>query len=605
MDTQTLMASLASAASYEVMQADLSSVTERITVDMVTRKITTDNSKFGNDHDHLAKTKVLDITRYVGDMDLATQTAVLHWENGTNGGVYALTEVDLSEDGRMLYKWPLSEEFTQNVGAITFAVHLYTIKTGVLLYHISSDPYDGKIGKTFSATSHALETTPPSQIEECIQQMKDISAEIDAKVAAAEAAATRAEEAAANFEVDDTLRVPGKAADAAATGAKLSQLSSKVSSTYETKLDAQSKSDEIQAELDSIKDAKADLSQNDSTQLDYVKGVLQQRHLPEGYPYEKTGARQVVLETQTIELTANTEYLIELTTGLVEGRTYTVSWGGQLYECVAYAVKFGTGPFIAVGNVEIVEGPGSNGEPFLIVYSADYNQALIITATDTTCEVGITTIETTIIPMAEKFLPDVGNSMLVIIEYDGTSANKTYYDILNAVVSNHHVYAIYRDSVFNLVGISDLSNAIEGISTLAVHYGKVAVFVDDANNCYVRIREDGTVLIHNRDYVTEHRVNELINEAKVTLYVQSAQQGNGDGYLYHTTDGATNSDESLRVTKDEFESIIDNSILVIKDNENGWNWTPLYTRISRSYGSLLINGNTECYTSEYGSELEQ
>lgn len=179
MDTQTLMASLASAASYEVMQADLSSVTERITVDMVTRKITTDNSKFGNDHDHLAKTKVLDITRYVGDMDLATQTAVLHWENGTNGGVYALTEVDLSEDGRMLYKWPLSEEFTQNVGAITFAVHLYTIKTGVLLYHISSDPYVGKIGKTFSATSHALETTPPSQIEECIQQMKDISAEID------------------------------------------------------------------------------------------------------------------------------------------------------------------------------------------------------------------------------------------------------------------------------------------------------------------------------------------------------------------------------------------------------------------------------------------
>ena len=231
MDTQTLMASLASAASYEVMQADLSSVTERITVDMVTRKITTDNSKFGNDHDHLAETKVLDITRYVGDMDLATQTAVLHWENGTNGGVYALTEVDLSEDGRMLYKWPLSEEFTQNVGAITFAVHLYTIKTGVLLYHISSDPYDGKIGKTFSATSHALETTPPSQIEECIQQMKDISAEIaeiDAKVAAAEAAATRAEEAAANFEVDDTLRVPGKAADAAATGAKLSQLSSEI-----------------------------------------------------------------------------------------------------------------------------------------------------------------------------------------------------------------------------------------------------------------------------------------------------------------------------------------------------------------------------------------
>lgn len=226
MDTQTLMASLASAASYEVMQADLSSVTERITVDMVTRKITTDNSKFGNDHDHLAKTKVLDITRYVGDMDLATQTAVLHWENGTNGGVYALTEVDLSEDGRMLYKWPLSEEFTQNVGAITFAVHLYTIKTGVLLYHISSDPYDGKIGKTFSATDHALETTPPSQIEECIQQMADLSAEIDAKVAAAEAAATRAEEAAANFEVDDTLSVAGKAADAAATGAKLSQLSS-------------------------------------------------------------------------------------------------------------------------------------------------------------------------------------------------------------------------------------------------------------------------------------------------------------------------------------------------------------------------------------------
>lgn len=197
MELQELTASLVSAASYEVMQIDLASEADRITIDMDTRKITAD-SNFGKQYDHLAKTKVIDVTRYVSDTDLSTQTAALHWENGDNGGVHPLTEMDLSEPGRIRYRWPLSNEFTQYAGRIVFALHFYTVKTGLIIYHISSNIYEGKIGSTFNASDHSAASMSPSKIEECIQTMYDISAAIDAQVTKVNNDAVLAEKSAAS-----------------------------------------------------------------------------------------------------------------------------------------------------------------------------------------------------------------------------------------------------------------------------------------------------------------------------------------------------------------------------------------------------------------------
>lgn len=115
---------------------------------------------------------------------------------------------------------------------MVFALHVFTIVDSAFTYHLGTTPTLLDLLDTVNATEHGKNITP-DEIEVYIQKMADLSAEIDAKVAAAEAAATRAEEAAANFEVDDTLSVAGKAADAAATGAKLSQLSSEILD-YET-----------------------------------------------------------------------------------------------------------------------------------------------------------------------------------------------------------------------------------------------------------------------------------------------------------------------------------------------------------------------------------
>lgn len=203
METQELIASFALAQEAAVTQVNLASEADRIVIDMDTRKVTI-KSGFGNQEDHLAKRKVIEVTRYVSDTDLATKTAALHWENGDNGGVYALAEVDLSEPGKILYSWPISDKFTQNPGTIVFAVHLYSIVDGAFTYHISSNPQEGRVGKTLNASSHSAASMSPSQIEECIQTMHDISAAIDAQVIKITAAAELAENSAAQAAQSET-----------------------------------------------------------------------------------------------------------------------------------------------------------------------------------------------------------------------------------------------------------------------------------------------------------------------------------------------------------------------------------------------------------------
>lgn len=85
-----------------------------------------------------------------------------------------------------------------------------------------------------------------------------------------------------------------------------------------------------------------------------------------------------------------------------------------------------------------------------------------------------------------------------------------------------------------------------------------------------------------------------------TLYfVHSAQEGNGIPFLYHTSEDAESGEESKRVTANEFAAAIASGVIVIKDNELGWYWTPSWCRAEVEYGQAQINDTVSCYTAEY------
>ena len=185
-DIQHLVAEMAALASTEVMEVSLTNAEKRILVDMDTRNVSVQN-KFGNQYDHLAKKNVLEITRYVGDTDLAEHTCAIHWENGANGGVIPITKWDLSEDGKILVLWEITNEFTQYSGKLVFAVHFFSVVDGSFTFHSSSDSAAGELGKTLNASDHGQNNIFPSEIEKYIALMNEFSAEIDAKIAAVDA----------------------------------------------------------------------------------------------------------------------------------------------------------------------------------------------------------------------------------------------------------------------------------------------------------------------------------------------------------------------------------------------------------------------------------
>ena len=239
METQELIASLALTQEAAVTYTDIDQAQDMLQINWDTRAVTIPKSvtNAGVKNDHLSKKLVFSMDRYVCGVDLANHTFAIHfinvdkWDSKKKNyddcasGVYPVTNIDLSVDGKVTCEWEITNAATQVVGDVVFALHVFTIVDSAFTYHLGTTPTLLDLLDTVNATEHGKNITP-DEIEVYIQKMADLSAEIDAKVAAAEAAATRAEEAAANFEVDDTLRVAGKAADAAATGAKLSQLSS-------------------------------------------------------------------------------------------------------------------------------------------------------------------------------------------------------------------------------------------------------------------------------------------------------------------------------------------------------------------------------------------
>lgn len=100
-----------------------------------------------------------------------------------------------------------------------------------------------------------------------------------------------------------------------------------------------------------------------------------------------------------------------------------------------------------------------------------------------------------------------------------------------------------------------------------------------------------------------HPVDQKFLPSGNTIYfVQSASAGSGDGFLYHTEDGANNYDAEQRVTKSELEAAFFAGAISVKDLSINWYYMPSFVRFDRTWGEMQVNGSFVCVTSEYFEE---
>lgn len=90
------------------------------------------------------------------------------------------------------------------------------------------------------------------------------------------------------------------------------------------------------------------------------------KYLPEGLPYAEGGMVELLPETQAVE-GDDAFGLMDAINGVEVGGTYTVTYNGVSYECMAYLFEMEGVPFVVFGDVTQLGLEGGNGEPFLML----------------------------------------------------------------------------------------------------------------------------------------------------------------------------------------------------------------------------------------------
>ena len=172
--------------------------------------------------------------------------------------------------------------------------------------------------------------------------------------------------------------------------------------------------------------AQADLNQTDSTQADYVKGVIRQESLPEGYPYKGQSKilPETVIQIKTANQVVNNPFIVNFTAGSL----YKVIWDGIAYEVVAANIEDAT----AIGNAALANAGDDTGEPFVIALIN--NRAILIAETAGSHTISI--ISETIHPMATEFLPDKIVNKQDKLTFDSTPTTNSTNPVTSGGVKN-------------------------------------------------------------------------------------------------------------------------------------------------------------------------
>ena len=124
-------------------------------------------------------------------------------------------------------------------------------------------------------------------------------------------------------------------------------------------------------------------------------------YMPAGYPTKSMrtvtimGEQVVAFEDDKGQYFGRLADIFEI----VAGQTYTVNWDGTEYECAGLAVDESVS---VIGNLSILEQGDDTGEPFLYVPDNGGFSTLDTSASHT---IGVKTIQETVTPIAEEFLP--------------------------------------------------------------------------------------------------------------------------------------------------------------------------------------------------------
>lgn len=259
---------------------------------------------------------------------------------------------------------------------------------------------------------------------------------------------------------------------------------------------------------------KADLSQNDPEAADYVKGVIRQESLPEGYPYKTETENVIFPETEFTTIDNDGTYMAnsEATGELIIGNTYNVTLNGDKYTCVAYDANVAP----AIGNGKLIGGDDT-GEPFFFAFTK--GMAVLFTESADTYIISVKETADSYSKIDENYLPDsvAGSPIEFVVSEDGTSVS---CDLSSEELLRLSVHDLQKRCILVDGGIKVKPQSITtgmGTSSFGVHTsimfvasscGKSAGHPE--NPVYVVIAENGEIA-----YVTGNafRVADIVRTA--------------------------------------------------------------------------------------------
>ena len=116
-----------------------------IDIDANTREINVRNSIFstagiGVQDDQIAETIFFRIDRYFDATDLYPLSILFHWKtaDGTEGVTRNFCEDIESEEGKIIFGWPIANEITEHPGKIQFAIRFYSIDGDNVTYNFGT-----------------------------------------------------------------------------------------------------------------------------------------------------------------------------------------------------------------------------------------------------------------------------------------------------------------------------------------------------------------------------------------------------------------------------------------------------------------------------------
>lgn len=241
---------------------------------------------------------------------------------------------------------------------------------------------------------------------------------------------------------------------------------------------------------------QSDLSQNDETAPDYVKGRTHYKDFLPLFP-ETT---LVGDEENAGQATAEVDFEI------IKGNTYEVFYNGKKYTCIAVEHDFGDGfPIGAIGNLELVGGTG-NGEPFAIIASQGI---MIVMPLDGSIEITLEIKVFSVVKIPGEYLP---HCVLKITKEEVTETSDT-----NQVRISIDTTELYNALKYGVPVYIDLTkyrgyfSLIQATGSALPGAGDETITLDKIGEMYGGIDSIGMIL-----YAVEPL---LIGEKEWTIYV--------------------------------------------------------------------------------------